>query len=34
VGVDQALVTQADITAANGVIHVIDQVVLPPAPRR
>ncbi len=34
VGVDQALVTKADIPAANGVIHVIDQVVLPPAPRR
>lgn len=34
VGVDQALVTKADISAANGVIHVIDRVVLPPAPRR
>lgn len=34
VGVDQALVTQADIQATNGVIHVIDQVVIPPAPAR
>ena len=34
VGVDQALVTQADIAATNGVIHVIDQVLIPPAPRR
>jgi uncharacterized surface protein with fasciclin (FAS1) repeats len=34
VGVDQALVTQADIQATNGVIHVIDQVLLPPAPAR
>lgn len=34
VGVDQALVTAADIQATNGVIHVIDQVVMPPAPRR
>jgi uncharacterized surface protein with fasciclin (FAS1) repeats len=30
VGVDQALVTKADIKAANGVIHVIDQVLIPP----
>jgi uncharacterized surface protein with fasciclin (FAS1) repeats len=34
VGVDQALVTKADIAATNGVIHVIDQVLIPPAPRR
>lgn len=31
---DSALVTQADITATNGVIHVIDAVLLPPAPAR
>ena len=30
IGVDQALVTQADVKAANGVIHVIDEVQLPP----
>jgi uncharacterized surface protein with fasciclin (FAS1) repeats len=30
IGVDQALVTQADVKAANGVIHVIDEVLLPP----
>jgi uncharacterized surface protein with fasciclin (FAS1) repeats len=34
VGVDQALVTKADIQATNGVIHVIDQVLMPPAPAR
>ena len=34
VGVDQALVTKADISATNGVIHVIDQVLIPPAPAR
>lgn len=34
VGVDQALVTKADIAATNGVIHAIDQVLIPPAPRR
>lgn len=33
VGVDQALVVQADIRASNGVIHAIDQVVMPPARR-
>jgi len=30
IGVDQALVTQADVKAANGVIQVIDEVLLPP----
>jgi len=30
IGVDQALVTRADVKAANGVIHVIDEVLLPP----
>lgn len=34
VGVDQALVTQADIKATNGVIHAIDAVLIPPAPPR
>ena len=34
VGVDQALVTQADIKATNGVIHAIDAVLIPPAPRK
>ena len=34
VTVENAVVTQADIKAANGVIHVIDSVLIPPAPRR
>jgi uncharacterized surface protein with fasciclin (FAS1) repeats len=34
VTVDEAVVTQADVNATNGVIHVIDRVLLPPAPRR
>lgn len=34
VGVDQALVTKADIAATNGVIHAIDQVLIPPGPAR
>jgi uncharacterized surface protein with fasciclin (FAS1) repeats len=29
VQIDQATVTQADITASNGVIHVIDRVLMP-----
>jgi len=33
VQVDQARVVQADIEASNGVIHVIDSVVLPPSLR-
>ena len=32
VTVDNAGVVKTDVTAANGVIHVIDAVVLPPAP--
>ncbi len=32
VRVDGAMVTQADIQGSNGVIHVIDAVMLPPAP--
>jgi uncharacterized surface protein with fasciclin (FAS1) repeats len=31
---DEALVTQADVPATNGVVHVIDKVIMPPAPRR
>jgi uncharacterized surface protein with fasciclin (FAS1) repeats len=31
---DEAVVTQADVPATNGVVHVIDKVILPPAPRR
>ncbi len=31
---DEALVTQADVQATNGVVHLIDKVVIPPAPRR
>jgi uncharacterized surface protein with fasciclin (FAS1) repeats len=27
---DEALVTQADVPASNGVVHVIDKVILPP----
>jgi uncharacterized surface protein with fasciclin (FAS1) repeats len=35
VTVDDALVTQADVAATNGVVHIIDKVVLPPpAPAR
>ena len=30
---DNALVTQADIGATNGVVHLIDKVILPPARR-
>jgi uncharacterized surface protein with fasciclin (FAS1) repeats len=31
---DEALVTRADVQATNGVIHLIDKVIVPPAPRR
>jgi uncharacterized surface protein with fasciclin (FAS1) repeats len=34
VTVEDAVVTQADIKATNGVIHAIDTVLMPPAPRR
>lgn len=34
VTVEDAMVTQADIRATNGVIHAIDTVLIPPAPRR
>jgi uncharacterized surface protein with fasciclin (FAS1) repeats len=34
VTVEDAVVTQADVLASNGVVHVIDRVLLPPAPRR
>ncbi len=30
---DEALVTQADIGATNGVVHIVDKVVLPPVKR-
>jgi uncharacterized surface protein with fasciclin (FAS1) repeats len=33
VTVEDATVTQADIVAANGVIHAIDTVMIPPLPR-
>jgi uncharacterized surface protein with fasciclin (FAS1) repeats len=33
VTVEDATVTQADILAANGVIHAIDTVMIPPQPR-
>lgn len=29
---DQALITEADISAGNGVVHIIDTVLLPQAP--
>ncbi len=31
---DEALVTTADVPVSNGVVHLIDKVVIPPAPRR
>ena len=34
VAFDEALVTRADVQANNGVIHLIDKVIVPPAPRR
>jgi uncharacterized surface protein with fasciclin (FAS1) repeats len=34
VTVEDAVVTKADIKATNGVIHAIDTVLIPPAPRR
>jgi uncharacterized surface protein with fasciclin (FAS1) repeats len=30
VTVDDAVVTQADLSASNGVVHVIDRVLMPP----
>jgi uncharacterized surface protein with fasciclin (FAS1) repeats len=33
VTIDDALVTQADLPASNGVVHLIDEVLLPPASR-
>lgn len=30
---DEALVTQADVPATNGVVHLIDKVIIPPTPR-
>ncbi len=34
VTVENAMVTQADIAAANGVVHIVDAVMLPPAPKK
>jgi uncharacterized surface protein with fasciclin (FAS1) repeats len=34
VTVEDGLVTQPDLSATNGVIHVIDRVLLPPAPKK
>ncbi len=34
VTVEDALVTRADVPVTNGVVHVIDKVMLPPAPAR
>jgi uncharacterized surface protein with fasciclin (FAS1) repeats len=34
VTVENAMVTQADVMATNGVIHVVDAVMLPPAPKK
>lgn len=31
---DEALVVQADVPATNGVVHLIDKVIVAPAPRR
>lgn len=31
---DEAVVTKADVLASNGVVHLIDKVIIPPAPRR
>ena len=34
VTVEEALVTQADVPAANGVVHVIDRVLMPPPAKK
>lgn len=34
VTVENAMVTQADVEATNGVVHVVDTVLLPPAPKK
>lgn len=31
---DEALVTQGDVAASNGVVHVIDKVLMPPPPKK
>lgn len=31
---DEALVVKADVPATNGVVHLIDKLIIPPAPRR
>ena len=33
VTVEEAVVTTADVSASNGVVHIIDRVLLPPAPK-
>ena len=33
VTIEDAVVTAADVSASNGVVHVIDRVLLPPAPK-
>ncbi len=34
VTVEDAMVTKADLSATNGVVHVVDRVLMPPAPAR
>jgi uncharacterized surface protein with fasciclin (FAS1) repeats len=34
VTVEEALATQADVPASNGVVHMIDRVLMPPAPKK
>lgn len=34
VTVEDAMVTQADVPASNGVVHVIDRVLMPPKPKK
>ena len=34
VTVDDAVVIQADVVASNGVVHIVDRVMLPPAPKK
>ncbi len=34
VTVEDAVVTQADVASSNGVLHLIDRVLMPPSPRR